>query len=385
MTNGRGLRGKAAVVGIGLSTRWDAPGRSALELMAEAVRHALDDAGLELSQVDGLMTGTSMHFMPTLSVAEYLGIRPRFIDSTMIGGSSFVEHLIPAALALDAGLCEIALICYGSNQKSASGRLVSGAEPQPYEAPYEPRHPIVGYAFATARHMHDFGTRREELAEVAVAARAWARLNPEAQERGPLSVADVIGSRMVCDPLSVRDCCLVTDGAGAVILVRADRAKSFKAKPAYLLGAAAATTHRQISAMPDLTRTAAADSGPRAMAMAGVKPSDIDMVQLYDAFTINTILFLEDLGFCPKGEGGRFVSGGRIAPGGALAVNTNGGGLSCNHPGMYGIFPIIEATRQLRGQAGERQIKDAELALVHGNGGQLSSQVTAIFGTDATL
>ncbi len=145
------------------------------------------------------------------------------------------------------------------------------------------------------------------------------------------------------------------------------------------------TTHRQISAMPDLTVTAAAESGPRAMAMAGVRPSDIDCVQLYDAFTINTVLFLEDLGFCPKGEGGRFVSGGTIAPGGTLAVNTNGGGLSCNHPGMYGIFPIIEAVRQLRGTAAGRQVADAALALVHGNGGQLSSQVTAILGTEATL
>ncbi|MBI1776152.1 MAG: thiolase [Proteobacteria bacterium] len=381
----RGFRGKAAIVGIGLSARWEAPGRSALELLAEAVHVALADAGLELGQVDGLLTGTSMHFMPTLSVAEYLGIKPAFIDGTMIGGSSFVEHLIPATLALDAGLCEVALICYGSNQRTTTGKLVSGAEPQPYEAPYEPRNPIVGYALAAARHMHQYGTTREQLAEVAVAARGWAGLNPEAFTRDALTIADVLQSRMVCDPLSVRDCCLVTDGAGAIIMVSAARAKDFKTKPAYVLGAAAATTHRQISAMPDLTVTAAAQSGPRAMAMAGVKPADIDTLQLYDAFTINTILFLEDLGFCPKGEGGRFVAGGAIAPGGGLAVNTNGGGLSCNHPGMYGIFPIIEAVRQLRGTAADRQVENATLALVHGNGGQLSSQVTAILGTQDTL
>ena len=380
-----GIRGTASVVGVGLSTRWEAPGRTALELMAEAVHVALADAGLRLDQVDGLLTGTAMHFMPTLSVAEYLGIRPRFLDGTMIGGSSFVEHLIPAALALEAGLCEVALICYGSNQRTASGRLVSGSEPQPYEQPYEPRHPITGYALAAARHMHQYGTTRRQMAEVALAARRWAELNPEAFARQPTSIEEILAARMVNDPLSVRDCCLVTDGAGAVVMVRADRADDFPKPPAYLLGAAAATWHRQISAMPDLTVTAAAESGPRAFAMAEVAPADIDVVQLYDAFTINTILFLEDLGFCRKGEGGAFVEDGAIAPGGRLPVNTNGGGLSCCHPGMYGLFPLIEAVRQLRGEAGERQIAETELALVHGNGGQLSSQVTAILGTAATL
>ena len=380
-----GIRGTASVVGVGLSTRWEAPGRTALELMAEAVHAALADAGLRLDQVDGLLTGTAMHFMPTLSVAEYLGIRPRFLDGTMIGGSSFIEHLIPAALALEAGLCEVALICYGSNQRTASGRLVSGSEPQPYEQPYEPRHPITGYALAAARHMHQYGTTRRQMAEVALAARRWAELNPEAFVRQPTSIEEILAARMVNDPLSVRDCCLVTDGAGAVVMVRADRAEDFTKPPAYLLGAAAATWHRQISAMPDLTVTAAAESGPRAFAMAEVAPTDIDVVQLYDAFTINTILFLEDLGFCRKGEGGAFVEGGAIAPGGRLPVNTNGGGLSCCHPGMYGIFPLIEAVRQLRGEAGARQIAETELALVHGNGGQLSSQVTAILGTAATL
>jgi acetyl-CoA acetyltransferase len=190
---------------------------------------------------------------------------------------------------------------------------------------------------------------------------------------------------MVSDPLSLRDCCLVTDGGGALILVRADRAKDFPKRPAYLLGAAAATTHRGISQMPDLTITAAAESGPRAFAMAGLTPGDVDLLMLYDAFTINTILFLEDLGFCPKGEGGRFVEDGTIAPGGALPVNTNGGGLSCNHPGMYGIYCLIEAVRQLRGECGERQVAGAEVALAHGNGGALSSQVTALLGTAATL
>jgi acetyl-CoA acetyltransferase len=231
--------------------------------------------------------------------------------------------------------------------------------------------------------MHQFGTTREQLAEVAVAARAWANLNPAAFAHGPLTRGDVLASRMVSDPLTVRDCCLVTDGGGACVLVRADRARDRPRPPVYVLGAAGAGWHRAISAMPDLTITAAADSGPRAFAMAGLTPGDVRLAMLYDAFTVNTILFLEDLGFCPKGEGGRFVEGGAIGPGGRLAVNTNGGGLSCVHPGMYGMFLILEAVTQLRGEAGERQVPGLDVALVHGNGGVLSSQCTALLGREA--
>src|SRR3990170_6287354 len=190
---------------------------------------------------------------------------------------------------------------------------------------------------------------------------------------------------MISDPLTVRDCCLVTDGGGAYVLTRTERVRDFPKPPAYLLGVGAAHWHRQISSMPDLTVTAAAESGQRAYEMAGLGPQDVDVVELYDAFTINTLLFLEDLGFCGKGEGGAFVSGGRIAPGGRLPVNTNGGGLSCVHPGMYGIFLLVEAVRQLRGEAGDRQQADVHVALAHGNGGQLSSQITAILGTQDTL
>ncbi|MFZ2391093.1 thiolase C-terminal domain-containing protein, partial [Rhodoferax sp.] len=191
--------------------------------------------------------------------------------------------------------------------------------------------------------------------------------------------------RMVNDPLSTLDCCLVTDGGGALVLVRSERAKDFPKPPVYMLGTAMAHWHRQISSMPDLTVTAAAESGPRAFAMAGLTPADVDVVELYDAFTINTILFLEDLGFCAKGEGGAFVRNGRIAPGGSLAVNTNGGGLSCCHPGMYGTFLLIEAVQQLRGEAGARQVDNTHIALCHGNGGVLSSQVTALLGDASTL
>jgi acetyl-CoA acetyltransferase len=258
------------------------------------------------------------------------------------------------------------------------------SESQWHETPYKPRHPITGYAMAAARYMHHYGATRADLAAVAVAARKWANRNPDAFARGPLSIDDVLKSRMISDPLTVADCCLVTDGGAACIMVRAERARDLKQKPVYLLGAGAATSHRSIAQMPDLTVTSAVESGERAFAMAGVKRTDVDLLMLYDAFTINTILFLEDLGYCPKGEGGRFVSSGAIDPGGALNVNTNGGGLSCVHPGMYGLFLIVEAVTQLRGQAGERQV-EAEIALCHGNGGTLASQATAILGTQAAL
>jgi len=379
------LRGAAAIVGASLGGVPMAPGRSALEILGEAVHGALADAGLKLSDVDGLFTGSSYHFLAGLSVAEYLGIHPKFCEATMVGGSSYVGHLLTAAMALHTGQCEVALICYGSNQGSGFGKLKSMAETPLYEAPYEPRYPISSYALAAARHMHQYGTTREDLAHIAVAARQWAQLNPLAHARDPLSIGQVLASRLVSDPLSVLDCCLVTDGGGALVLVRSDRARDFPKPPVYVLGAAAATWHRQIGSMPDLTVTAAAESGPRAFAMAGLAPKDVDVLGLYDAFTINTLLFLEDLGFCAKGEGGAFVRNGRIAPGGALPVNTNGGGLSCCHPGMYGMFLLIEAVQQLRAEAGARQVPNAQIALCHGNGGVLSSQVTALLGTAATI
>jgi acetyl-CoA acetyltransferase len=379
------LRGAAAIVGTGTAGFGEAPGRTHLELLAEAAHKALADAGIGLDEVDGVYTATALNFSPGLTVPEYLGIQPAMVDGTNVGGSSFLQHVISATLALQAGLCKVALICYGSNQRSASGRLTSMADPPPYEFVYKPRMPVTAYALAAARHIHQYGTTVEQLAEVAVAARGWAALNPEAFMRAPLTVAEVRAARMVCDPFTVRDCCLVTDGAGALVMVAADRAKASAKKPAYFLGGGFATTHRQISSMPDLTVTGAAQSGPRAFAMAGLAPKDVDVLELYDAFTINTILFLEDLGYCKKGEGGAFVSGGRIAPGGALPVNTNGGGLSCVHPGMYGIFTLIEGATQLRGEAGERQVKGAEVALCHGNGGTLSSQVTVLLGAAATV
>ncbi len=377
------LRGQTAIVGVGLSEFGIVPGYTHFELMAQAVDRALADAGLKKSDIDGIFAVIEPANLPVVMTCEYLGIRPKVAEGTMLGGSSFVNFLQWAALALQARLCDVALIAYGSNARS--GRIRPGGfTPIPYEAIYGAR-VVTAYALAAARHMHEYGTTREQLAEVAVAARAWARKNPKAMMRDPLTTEDVLNSRMVSDPLTVLDCCLVTDGGGAVIMTRADRADDHPTKPVYLLGVAAEISHQHIAHMENLTTTAAARSGPRAYAMAGMKPSDVDVLALYDAFSINTILFLEDLGYCRKGEGGAFVSNGRIAPSGILPVNTNGGGLSCVHPGMYGIFTIIETITQLRGAAGERQVRGAKIGLAHGNGGTLSTQVTSIFGTADVL
>ncbi|MEO6322481.1 MAG: thiolase [Polaromonas sp.] len=390
-TSLKALRGSAAIAGVATFGCGETPGFTDMELLARAARAAVADAGLKMSDIDGICTASASATMWAMPVVEYLGLRPRYIDSTMLGGSSFIAHLLPAMQALQSGQCNAVLVCYGSAQRSAQfGRREIGAarrwmDPQPYEAPYEPMQPLSAYALAASRHMFEFGTTRRQLAEVAVAARQWAALNPEAFMREPLSIDDVLAARMVSDPLSVRDCCLVTDGGGAYVLVRADRARDLPKPPVYVLGNATAVWNRQISSMHDLTVTAASQSGREAYAMAGLAAKDIDVVQVYDAFTINTLLFLEDLGFCKKGEAGSFVENGGIAPGGHLPVNTNGGGLSCVHPGMYGIFALIEAVRQLRGEGGARQIAGAVTALAHGNGGTLSSQATAILGTAAAL
>ena len=374
------LRAKAACVGLATAGCGEAPGWNSVELMAQAVLKALADAQIPLAHVDGLFAATAVHAMPQISLAEHLGIRPAFSDGSNIGGSSFIAHAITAAMALEMGICKVAVIAYGSNQRSAGG-FKSMSEPMPYEAIYEPRNPVNAYALAANRYMHEFGATREDLAEVAVAARAWAGLNPEAFMRGPLTVEDVLAARMICDPLGKLDCCLVTDGAAAIVMTRADRAKDGPKTPVYLLGAAMEHHHRMISQMADLTVTAAAASGPRAFEMAGYGPLDMHTVQLYDAFTITPILFLEDLGFCKKGEGKDFVKGGRIAPGGAFPLNTHGGGL-------YGLFVMIEAVRQIRASAGDDEgprepggwIPGVKLSLAHGNGGVFSSQVPRVWG-----
>jgi acetyl-CoA acetyltransferase len=374
-------RGSVAIVGVAESDLGQvADGMSVFDLMAQGTKRALDDCGLNLKDVDGLFSATTQSRLSVLGLAEYLGINPPFIGSTIVGGSSFEYHVAHAMGAIALGLCNVVVIAYGSTQRSVGRKHASVREPNPYEAPFKPFLPSSAYALAASRHMHEFGTTREQLA-----AREWALLNPAAWEKKPLTISDVLSSRMVSYPFTVRDCCLVTDGGGAIVVTSAERAKSLKKPPVYVLGCGQSTTHANITSMPDLTVTGALTAGKAAYKMAGLGPADVDAVELYDAFTINTILFLEDLGFCKKGEGGAFVSGGRIAPRGSLAVNTNGGGLSYCHPGMYGLFLLIEAVRQLRGECGARQVKDCEVALAHGNGGVLSSQATVILGTPATL
>jgi acetyl-CoA acetyltransferase len=240
------------------------------------------------------------------------------------------------------------------------------------------------YALAASRHMHQFGTTSEQLAEIAVQTREWAMRNPRARLQDPITVDDVLASPLEASPLHKLDCCLVTDGAGAIVLTSAERARDRPRPPAYVLGTGTCHTHAMISQMPDLTVTGGAVSGPEAFAAARLGPSDVDVVELYDSFTITVLLALEDLGFCPKGEGGPFAADGPLRPGGALPANTNGGGLAYTHPGQYGMFLLVEAVRQLRGEAGDRQVPGAEVALAHGSGGVLSALSTVILGTEAT-
>lgn len=380
-------RGAVAIVGAAESDL-GAVGEhmSPFDLMAQATQRALRDAGLKLSDIDGLFCATTQSRLAGLALAEYLQLPEAYIDSTQVGGSSFLSYLAKAQMAIEAGVCSVALITYGSTQRSSGGRKNTAApEHNPYESPFKPFLPPTAYALAAARHMHEFGTTRKQLAEVAVAARQWALLNPVAWEKKPLSVEEVIASRKVSDPLTIRDCCIVTDGGGALIVTSAERARTLARPPVYLLGTGHVTTHQSISGMPNLVETGARRSGELAYQMAGLGPRDVQVAELYDAFTINTILFLEDLGFCAKGQGGEFVDAGRIAPGGVLPVNTNGGGLSYCHPGMYGLLLLVEAVRQVRGDCGARQVPDVHVALAHGNGGVLSSQATAILGSAATI
>lgn len=388
------LRGKTACVGIATAGMGEAPGRSAMDLMATAVLDALEDAGIPLAEVDGVFAATAVHSMASMSLCEHLGIVPVISDNSNIGGSSFMQHALLAATALEAGLINVAVIAYGSNQRSAGG-FQGVSEPLPYEAQFKPRNPITSYALVTSHYLHRFGIMREDLAQVPVAARAWANLNPQAfmYDADPLTVEDVLAARMISDPLGKLDCCLVTDGGAAMVMTRADRARDTRHAPVHLLGAGVAHHHRMVSAMPDLAVTAATTSGERAFAMAGLTAAQMDCVQLYDAFSINPLLFLEDLGFCAKGEAAAFIADGRIAPGGDLPVNTNGGGLSCVHPGMYGLFVMIEAISQIRASRGPTPfprdtggwVPGCNIALAHGNGGVLSSQATTIWGAPDTV
>ena len=377
--------GRIAIVGVAESDYGRVPHMTEMQLHAQATWRALEESGLHKNAIDAVFCSSHSLGMPTVMLCEYLQLFPRYTDSTSIGGSSFEAHLNHAVSAIHAGKCEVALITYASTQLSSRGRMIgTGARlatiPEgTYEAPYG--NTLVGaYAMAARRHMYQYGTTSEQLAEIAVITRRHAALNPLAMYRDPITVQDVLNSRMIADPLHLLDCCVVSDGGGAVLVTTEERARDLKQTPIFVLGSSESHTHAHISQMPDMTVTAAAITAPRAFTEAGVTPADIDMAMIYDSFTITVLLLLEDLGFCKKGEGGSLVQGGRIALGGQLPINTDGGGLSSNHPGMRGIFLIIEATRQLRGQCGPRQVAGARLAVAHGSGGVLSSQATTILG-----
>ena len=381
---------EAVIVGVADAALRDgmlAQPMTPLQVQAKVAAAAVADAKLSLRDVDGLLTAgqwgvPGVGQLPTISVGEYLGIVPRFCDGTYIGGAAFESHVGHATMAIERGMCEVALITYGSTQKSARSRTLGGRPPaltMQYETPWGLPTPVGGYAMAAMRHMHEFGTTSEQLAEVAVAARAWAGLNPGATHRQPLSVSDVLASPMISDPLHLLDSCLVTDGGGAIVMTTAEHARALGVQPIHVRGFGEAHTHWSIANMPDLAwHTAAERSGRDALRMAGVGLNAIDLVEIYDSFTITVLMTLEALGFCGRGESGRFVAESRIAPGGSFPMNTNGGGLSYAHPGMYGIFLLIEAVRQLRHECGERQVAGASTALVHGTGGTLSSSATCI-------
>ncbi len=363
------------------------PDKSALQHHAEAAHNALADAGLSVRDVDGLFTAG----FSTLTTGEYMGIRPRFTDSTSVGGSSFVIHVAHAVAAINAGYCDVALITHGQTGRSGrpaghdTSRMDAVGTPNAeFEAPYGIIGPPVSYAMACSRYMHQYGEERtrQALAEIAVSTRKWAQLNPKALMRDPLTFEDYHNSRWIAWPFHLLDCCLVTDAGAAVVITSTERARDCAKPPVWILGAAEHHDHYMMSQMPDFTVTPAHESGPRALAMAGVTHKDIDLTMIYDSFPYTVLATLESLGYCGPGQGPDFVAGQRTAPGGDFPLNTSGGGLSYTHPGMYGIFLIVEAVRQLRGECGDRQVKDCRVALANGTGGYLSSTGTVILGTD---
>jgi acetyl-CoA acetyltransferase len=379
---------EVAIVGVS-ETAVMAPGRTALGLNVDAALAALHDAGLDVREVDGIATAGLASKFGATTLAEVLGIQPRWMDTTNIGGASFGLFVAHAMAAISVGMADVVVITYGSVQRSGGTRGLSSAESVDlpltrHEVPYGPLLPISAYALAAQRYLHETGSTRAQLAEIAVAARAWALRNPAAYryDAGPLTVDDVLDSAPVSTPLHRLDCCLVTDGGGAIVLTSLDRARDLRRPPVRVLGASALSSHRGISQMPDLTATGAQATSRRAFQGARVRPEDIDVVEVYDSFTITVALTLEALGFCPAGEGARFAADGHLLPGGSRPINTSGGGLSHCHPGMYGIFLLVEAVRQLRREAGERQLVRAETAVCHATGGYLSTHATIVLAID---
>jgi acetyl-CoA acetyltransferase len=384
------LKGKAAIVGIGETAVGKVPHLSPMQFHALPAIQAMAEAGLRTKDIDGVLTrGSHTEDFPMHSAvfAEYMGIRPRYTAKLHLGGASACAMVHHAASAIASGICETVLIAAGDKRLSGVTRdqvvkqSADYGHPQ-FEAPYGSLMPAM-YALAARRHMHVYGTKPEQMAAVAVAERNHARLHGSAQKMEPLTVDDVLGSKMIADPLHLNDCCLVSDGGAAIIVTSAERARDMQQTPVHLLGAGEGSTHEHISQAPDLTSFGSKLAGERAFEMAGVKPGDIDTAMLYDCFTITVLALLEDLGFCSPGEAGAFVEDGNIELGGKLPVNTHGGMLSHAAPGYAnGIFHITEAVKQLRGQAQGRQVPAARLALAHGNGGMLSTHAAIILGVD---
>lgn len=375
---------RVAIVGAALSDCGRVPDKTAMALMAQSSRRAIVDAGLTKDDVQGFCGHGTL--LPPIEVSEYLGLRPTWVDATNVGGSSWEVMATHAAAAIAAGDIDVALLTYGSTARSDVKRRVRGSAAAmgtggvlQYETPYGATL-IAKYAMAARRHMIEYGTTVEQLAEVAVSAHEWAAMNDNAFERERITVADVAAAPMIADPFTTKHVCLRTDGGGAVVLASERVARDCAKEPVWVLGAADATSHVSMSEWSDFTTSAAAVSGPRAFAQAGVHPEDVDVCQLYDSFTSTVLLTVEDLGFCAKGEGGAFIESGALRPGGALPTNTDGGGLASCHPGMRGMFLMVEAVRQLRGECAERQVPDAALACVHAMGGFFSHSATMILG-----
>ncbi|MET9031302.1 acetyl-CoA acetyltransferase [Streptomyces mirabilis] len=381
---------KVAVVGVSLSDCGRVDDATPYTLHAQAARRALADAGMDRSLVDGFASA-GLGTLPPVEVAEYLGLRPTWVDSTAVGGSTWEVMAAHATDAIAAGHAEAVLLVYGSTARAdikagrRTGNLSFGARgPLQFEVPYG--HTLIAkYAMAARRHMHTYGTTLEQLASVAVQARANAALNPEAMFRTPITTDDVLSGPMIADPFTKLHCCLRSDGGAAVLLAAEEYVRDCRTAPVWILGTGEHVSHTTMSEWPDFTVSPAAVSGRLAFERAGVRPDEIDVAELYDAFTYMTLVTLEDLGFCAKGEGGQFVEKGRLTVGGELPVNTDGGGLSAQHPGMRGLFLLVEAVRQLRGEAGERQVRKTggrlpELAVASGTGGWFCSSGTVVLG-----
>jgi acetyl-CoA acetyltransferase len=384
------LRNKVAIVGAADTEVGVVPHLSATQLYVKAAKLALEDAGLSKGDIDGLITCVSWaepYLYHAEMIAEYMGIFPRYCITAPSGGGTTLAVMHHAASAIATGMCDTVLITMADSQVSGLSRdkaieaMASAGHPQ-FERPYGPPIPAF-YAMLAAAHEHAYGTTAAQRAAVAVACRKHASMNPAAQMRKPITIDDVLASRMISDPLHLLDCSLVSDGGAAIVMVSAERARDFPKRPVYLLGTGEGHSHEHVTQAVSLTTSAAKEAGERAYAMAGMGPKDIDVAELYDCFTPVVIIELEDLGFCAKGEGGSFVENGRIELGGELPINTHGGLLSHCHPGHPGsMFSITEAVRQLRGECGPRQVADAKIALVHGQGGIMSTHCTAILGSE---